>query len=177
MENKKIIAAYLGAFTAILSLCLLLWCSFYGGVKVGEKRASVITDTVTVRDSFPVYVPTPHQIIVDTVFAEIDTAAVITDYYSRKIYADTLSRAGVTVVIHDTVYNNSLANRYVEFDVSLPITTPKMKKNTLNISFDGNPYSLNLMAGYRHNRIEYRLGYDLYNRTPTVGIGIKLAQW
>ena len=176
MENKNIIAVYLGAFTALLSLCLLLWCSFYGGVKVGEKRASVITDTVTVRDSFPVYVPYPQLIIADTVFAEIDTAAVIADYYSRKIYADTLSRSGVTVVIHDTVYNNSLANRYVEFDVSVPVGVNK-KMNAINISFDGNPYSLNLIAGYTRNRIEYRLGYDLYNRTPTVGIGIKLASW
>lgn len=79
-------------------------------------------DTITIPgDPFPVMVEVgkPDPVFVDQPYflpGNIDTLAVIMDYYSKVYYADTIKDdSSAFIAIFDTVYHNRITNRSFAF--------------------------------------------------------------
>jgi hypothetical protein len=93
----------------------------------GCKEAGTIvkTDIVTtiIHDTVPfstiVYVPQPYAIEQPVyvegkeVIREVDTAAILKDYYSTRFYSDTQSLDRATVIINDQISENRIKQRQV----------------------------------------------------------------
>ena len=81
------------------------------------------TDTITLidtvwqwRDSKPV---TNWDTLEIPTF--VDTAGVITEFYRKKVYNDTISDSNFTVLIRDTVTRNRITNRHTETSKYFPV--------------------------------------------------------
>jgi len=52
----------------------------------------------------------------DTIWQEVDTQAILTDYYTQRIYADTLENdTSYFIATIDTVFNNRLVGKQIYF--------------------------------------------------------------
>ena len=108
--------------------------------------------------------------------ADVDTAAILNDYYRQRIYNDTLiNDQFVTLMLRDTVYNNKLLGRTVHYNLSIP--QMKMPKHELMITGDVGYCTQVVMAAYKYKRIQLRAGYDFYNKAPMIGVGLTIARW
>ncbi len=88
----------------------IILCAFIDRCSAPADTSQMAVDTVYVET--PVYVPaTTSERIIDTITL-IDTVEVVRDYYTKRTYTDTIRiDTTVTVVIHDTVYNNQITGR------------------------------------------------------------------
>ena len=153
---------------------ILVWTGYlYGKKSVHE------TVTVTVRDSIPFYVPAAPEIIVTGIPFEVDTASIIEDYYTQKIYHDTVRVTEyITLYLTDNLYNNALTGRKITYDLNIPYhVKSKPTRNAISIHADIGRATCNIMAGYRHKRVIYKVGYDMLDQSVIAGIGINIVQW
>ncbi|SHE56809.1 hypothetical protein [Dysgonomonas macrotermitis] len=132
----------------------------------------------TIRKSDSVYVPIPYpiEIIPAIIPSEIDTQAVIADYYSKKVYRnDTVINTDKLIVsITDTVTENSLSGRSVYYTFEYPeVTRYKIPKDRLSINADTRGI-VNL--AWQRNRFVFSAGYDIANKKPVVGFGINIFE-
>ena len=91
----------------------------------------VITKTITKWDTVSVvkteYVPkwrTRIETIHDTIPSNIDTVAILKDYYAKYFYTDTIQLDTLgSIVINDTITKNLISFRDVQSDIFIPTTT------------------------------------------------------
>lgn len=90
----------------------------------GDIRSNLVPDTV--------YYPKPYPVIVEKEVKEfypvyypkhIDTTAILKDYYSAKIYADTVGTKYGDIVVNDTISKNSVQGRSLYYDFQIPTVT------------------------------------------------------
>lgn len=82
-------------------------------------------DTLIVRDTFKIKEYVPKVKYVDReveVPADVDTVAILKDYYVKRYYEDTIrqfpdSTNGNSVVVKDTITQNKIVSRQVDFNV------------------------------------------------------------
>ena len=139
-------------------------------------------DTVTINSVE--YVPkivnkiVPEYIEVyktDTVLVntQVDTAAILQDYYTQYVYQDTLdldTLGSVTVI--DTVSQNKIQSRQFTSNILIPTTTIT---NTTYINDKGFYYGVSL--GVNHQILHSVSGEVLYktNRNMIYGVGLGLG--
>lgn len=160
--------------------CMLL-CAFiallsgWAGHWLGSRHRSIVytPETVVKHDTIRPVIPEP-EVIVREVPAEIDTAAILADYFSEKHYLDTIiERPYLRVEMTDIISRNALLDRTVVVDYRQPV----MYNNALTLGLDAGRYSCVLSAGYRCRSWEIRAGYDLYNKSLVLGVSKDLWRW
>lgn len=160
--------------------CMLLCAvialfSGWAGHWLGSRHRSIVCtpETVIRHDTIQPAIPEP-EVIVCEVPAEVDTAAILADYFSEKHYLDTIiERPYLRVEMTDIISRNALLDRTVVVDYRQPI----VYNNTLALGLDAGRYSCVLSAGYRRKSWEFRAGYDLYNKSLVLGISKDLWRW
>ena len=160
--------------------CILL-CAFiallsgWAGHWLGSRHRSIVytPETVVKHDTIRPVIPEP-EVIVREVPAEVDTAAILADYFSEKHYLDTIiERPYLRVEMTDIISRNALLDRTVVVDYRQPV----VYSNALALELDAGRYSCVLSAGYRRKSWEFRAGYDLYNKSLVLGVSKDLWRW
>lgn len=160
--------------------CILL-CAFiallsgWAGHWLGSRHRSIVytPETVVKHDTIRPVIPEP-EVIVREVPAEVDTAAILADYFSEKHYLDTIiERPYLRVEMTDIISRNALLDRAVVVDYRQPV----VYSNALALGLDAGRYSCVLSAGYRRKSWEFRAGYDLYNKSLVLGVSKDLWRW
>jgi hypothetical protein len=136
MKDKLIIAGGL-----IFILCVVITCNRCWIEPIQPPK----TDTVYVKEQTAVYRPnitvyepgriptevkteTKYLVRVDSfiqydkeyITMNIDTAAILADYYAKVFYSDTVKSKYGHIVIQDSVTQNRIASRQVSTDFKLP---------------------------------------------------------
>lgn len=162
-------------FVSILIVLLVMYVSWRVGYRDGTRHAVPAYDTILVCDTQWLPAPSPIQVVQSPVPTQIDSAAVVRDYYKQRIYDDTLIQTEfVSVRLRDTVYNNLLLGRTLDYKIKVPV--PKYN-NQIFVSADIGSHLQVISAGYQYKNLIYKAGYDFYNEGPVIGIGLTLKKW
>lgn len=159
----------------MLLCAVIAFLSGWAGHWLGSRKRSIVhvPETVVRHDTIRSAIPEP-EVIVREVPTEVDTAAILADYFSEKHYLDTIiERPYLKVELTDVISRNSLLDRTVVVDYRQPVVC----NNALALGLEiGRSWQV-LSAEYRHKQWEFRAGYDLYNRSLVLGISKPLWQW
>ena len=87
-----------------------------------------IVEYITVEKSVPEYVPkwkTRIEIInkIDSFLIDVDTSAILTDYYAKYYYNDVQDFDSFKLTILDTVTQNMITGRQIKYTLRYPKTT------------------------------------------------------
>ena len=154
--------------------------AFWVGVLVGRTwhscpKAHIIdnADTLLVWDTC--YIPQPAETIRVKMPSEVDTAYVVQEFYTEKLYRDTVfNNDTVMLVIQDTLWRNSLTSR----TASLTFNASRfVKANSVGLQGVLGYKTGALMGVYRHKRLHLMAGYDFIGGAPMVGAGYTLKEW
>ena len=117
---------------ALLAFGVFAWLEFKLVMPAMEKDIINHLPSDTIIHEIEVHVPVPHYIdsivyktkwdtvppvyIWDTIRADIDTSAIIKDYFSRVNYADTVKNdSSALIVVNEVVHMNRIQQRNVLF--------------------------------------------------------------
>lgn len=142
---------------------------------LGSRSRSIVRvqETVIRHDTIRPAVPEP-KVIVREIPADVDTAAILTDYFLEKQYLDTIiERPYLRVELTDVISRNTLLDRTVVVDYRQPV----IYNNVLALGSLLGPNNCIVLAGYRRKSWEFKAGYDLYNRSVVVGLSKDLWRW
>lgn len=128
MENRS---KYLNIKNVIIVVLLLVilflrWCTPKPDCpEIGKTTVVETIEYDTIRETTPEYIPVPGPIQYDTTYLErdIDTAAILRDYFASYHYSDTVNLDSVKVIIKDTVTRNKIKSRSVEYEILYPTKT------------------------------------------------------
>lgn len=116
----------------VIIIILLRQCS--GGSPVKTKVITKIEkETVydTITQTIPQYIPRWKERILykdTTIYKDIDTSAILEDYFAFYYYSDTIADDSISVVINDTISENKIKNRNINYSILYPITTVTITK-------------------------------------------------
>lgn len=148
-------------------------CSEICGGKGESVR--IVRDSVWIRDTVEKEVPV-EKIVYRDVPAEIDTMAVLMDYYAARIYVDTVvSLPGIEVTVRDSVSENRLGGRVVTVDY-LQVKEDVRRRGIVVGGVVGRDMMIGQL-GYRHDDWVFSVGYDVWNRGVCVGISALVWHW
>lgn len=94
-------------------------------------------DTVYVDRTIevPVYVPVQGEVIIREVPQDIDTTAILNDYYSEVVYNDEIQMDSLgTAYITDTISQNKILSRTARFEYTLPTITELTTVKALQVN-------------------------------------------
>ena len=185
-------------YFAIAGILLLFAVGFFAGYKVYptmHKCPQMTQDTLYVYDTTTYVIPDtiPYYIIKydsiiyrDTVFKDVDTAAILKDYYAEHYYTRYWSDTLLLVTQHDVLSQNkfleseftykllkprqiifntnyvTIYSRYLYFDIELPFKDFKYSTTGMTYAFPTG------QAG---------VGYNWGLKSLTVKGGIKIKKW
>ena len=145
---------------AIILFVLVAAILFGAGFHVGRGAVHMVAYTVHVNDTI-------------RLSADVDTAAILQQYFTKKVYNDPIIKTEyIEVHLTDTVYMNGLLGRTVSYSFRFP-----EYKHSFSAGVMGGYRSLKLMAAYRHKRIEFIGDYDLIDKSCNVGAKYYLFRW
>ena len=107
----------------MLLCAVIAFLSGWAGHWLGSRKRSIVRvpETVVRHDTIRPAIPEP-EVIVREVPTEVDTAAILADYFSEKHYLDTIiERPYLKVELTDVISHNSLLDRTVVVDYRQPI--------------------------------------------------------
>ena len=110
-------------------------------VKVETKYDTIVKEIVSYVPKYRTEVKWKTKIVHDTIIeqAPIDTLAILKDYFKVYAYTDTIKADSVTFVINDTITENKILNRGIEYTLVYPTTTitkeREVNKRELYIGF------------------------------------------
>lgn len=142
---------------------------------LGSRSRSIVRvqETVIRHDTIRPAVPEP-KVIVREIPADVDTAAILTDYFLEKQYLDTIiERPYLRVELTDVISRNTLLDRTVVVDYRQPV----VYNNALTLGSLLGPHNCIVLAGYRRKSWEFRAGYDWYNKAMVIGISKDIKRW
>ncbi len=149
-------------------------------VDKGETKTTDI-DTIYIQKNDSFYFPAPYPVYVSKpdIPEKVDTTAIINDYYSRKIYSELLiNTENLKLSLSDTVFQNSLLGRNLNYELTFPeitktVTITKKPVFSVSLLLDSRP-SASALVGYKYFFIQG--GYNLQEKQPFVGLGVKLFE-
>jgi len=169
-------------------------------IKIGGKKYELLSkkiDTLWIKQDtvkIPNYIPTPVSIspIPQPIPVNIDTLAILKDYYAKYFYKDTVkvSKYG-NGVINDTISKNKIISRSIMWDLNIPIVKETITIKSLpkaKVFFGGsvgidkrkflNNVNVGLLLKTKQDKI-YGLNMGLSNSyrngssiTPYIGISL-----
>lgn len=85
-------------------------------------------DTVYVPKIEKIYTPKPYTVhdtleSFEYVIQKVDTATILKDYYTEKLYADTQSVQYGNIIIHDVITKNQIKQRRLQSNFTIPEVT------------------------------------------------------
>ena len=107
----------------MLLCAVIAFLSGWAGHWLGSRKRSIVhvPETVVRHDTIRSAIPEP-EVIVREVPTEVDTAAILADYFSEKHYLDTIiERPYLKVELTDVISRNSLLDRTVVVDYRQPV--------------------------------------------------------
>lgn len=81
-----------------------------------EEVVKVDTIENRIVDSIPQYIPQPKETLRVEVPINVDTQAILKDYFSKIPYNDTIGDDTVQIIIQDTILNNRILNRRLKYN-------------------------------------------------------------
>jgi len=178
---KKIFGNISNLVIAILILLLILkTCSKPFEKPITTTTIKTITKWDTIKTSIPIYVPKHSVKIIylpdtDTVWRDIDTAAILKDYFATYVYFDTIENDSVSITIQDSITKNKIKNRKLDYWIKYPTVTITITKNNV-IFINNRELYAGLGVGFTLNQLNHVSG-DLTFKTKkralyNLGIGI-----
>lgn len=103
-----------------------------------ETKIDTILDTVVVKK--PIYIPKVDTVIktVEIHDTIVDTLKILGDYFSKKVYSDTIIGDSIKIHINDTIFKNSIYSRELNYTIIHPTIVIKKTKPELYWGFDLN---------------------------------------
>lgn len=152
---------------AILFFLLLLMV-----LQCRQRQNSLPQEPETIHDT--VYLPGPvvTKEIPVPVPAKVDTAAILAQYFTKRVYDDTLQTKFVTMHLTDTVYQNTLLGRTASYTFTLP-----QRNHSLTAGVIAGANTFALMGGYRYKRWLFSGGYDFANKESVFGASYTFSAW
>lgn len=128
------------------------------------------------HDTVYVDKPTQTEVIYVPVPEYVDTAAIIEEFFSMKVYADTIRpNEYVTITVTDTVYMNDLVRQ--NFDV---VTVPKLvytRRGGIGGGISVGKNIMQLRADLEIKKSNFSVGYDVINNSTIIGYNYKFKTW
>lgn len=163
----------------ILVLIIVLFIKSCSGNKPKTITKTTIKTEIrwdTIKTSIPTYIPKYHTKIVnkyDTLWKDVDTSYILKDYFSSYVYFDTINKDSLTLVINDTITQNKIKNRKVDYKILYPTKTITIHtKEYIN----NRELYLGLGLGTTLNEINYINGGLLFKTKKkniyNVGVGL-----
>lgn len=147
----------------------------------GVVQVTTVTRTDTLRVCDTVFFPAPYFVEYPVrIPADIDTAAVLADYFSRKSYSIPYEDTMVKAVTDITVTGNAIERVSLDWELlnRHTLTTKTVyrePKFALTVG-GGIAYSIpqrkpgfELLLGVNVRRSQFQVGYDFVNMTPRIG--------
>ena len=169
---------------SILWLLMIMILSVSIVYRKGYRRGVASVETGTLRDTLwkrydsVIFIPAPVPIWCEPISrpAAVDTAGILSEHYSRKIYTDSIRvDSFLYVSITDTLERNSLAGRKIGYTLNIPTVTLRTKQPHLSVSVIGDSrYYAGAQIGWK--RVLFSAGYDFKERSPVLGVGFKLFE-
>jgi hypothetical protein len=164
---------YIIIIVLVVALLLQRACNKNDIVTETTIKTEIKWDTIT--KVTPEYIPkwkTRTEIDIDTFTVPIDTMAVLKDYYAIYAYSDTISTDSVKIVMNDSITQNKIKSRIVDYKIIYPTIT--ITKETV-IKKSQFYYGLGIGAGASNVNI----GPELLYKTKTdqaFGLGLGVNQ-
>lgn len=187
MKHERFISVVLAA---MLLAIIMLVAGLEDGLRDRTAELPMVEmriDTVWVHDTIKTPGPVVVREEVREVPADVDTAAILQQYFTARTLSDTFHLRDVaTVRITDTVLENNIVGRMVDYElaqlVPSAVTFYPSEKTlhsrlalTAGMQLGGEQAAV--MGGVRFKRTELGLGYDLRLRRPSVFFKYDLWQW
>ena len=162
----------------VIVILLMRFCS--KNVTPTEPRIErdTIVEYVTVTKETPVYIPKIkyiNKIDIDTflVYNQIDTLAILADYYSEVYYDDEQNLDSLYLTILDTVSQNMITGRQIKYTLKYPQT-----KITEKVYLNQREFYWGLGLTGKTSQINYLGGELLYKnkKHQAYGLGIGINQ-
>lgn len=151
-----------------------------------EPMVELHIDTLWLHDTILTAGPVVVWEEVREVPADVDTAAIISRYFTARTLKDSFRlRDMATVRITDTLLQNDIIGRTVDFDlaqldVSYDIHGPRKgtpARLALSVGVQLGREQAALMGGVRLKRTELGAGYDFRLHAPSLTIKYDILQW
>lgn len=158
--------------------------AFIGGV-LAAMIIGMVADTLTAPhgDNAPDtvlqwrtrYVPQPAETIRVVEPGEVDTQYVVREYYTQKVYRDTIvENDTVQLVVCDTVFRNALGERQVSLKVNPEVFR---RHHALGLMGAIGRHQASLTGTYRRDRWTVAAGWDFEASGPVIGLGYTIKEW
>ena len=153
-----------------------------------ERIVKIETKYDTIVKNVPTYIPEYRTRVVtktihDTVKLTIDTASILEDYFATYAYIDTIDADSIELVIFDTISQNKILSRSIDYSLIYPTTTITkekiINKREFYIGFGlyGNKSQINYLGSEFMLRTKkkqaYGIGIGVNNELKPVG-GFKM---
>ena len=127
MKNLKFILGGL----VVLALLGLGFCGGYKTYPYRNPCPVIQRDTIYVYDTLTHEIPKPYPVpVLDTVYLpgntipqDVDTAAILKDYYSYHAYNRTVEDSNIRIAIKDTLSKNNYVGSSIWYTLLKPSTT------------------------------------------------------
>lgn len=111
----------------VLVIIIILLRNCKGKIIIPEPEIKIVKTTVidTVEVEVPKYIPKwrDRWLPSDTVFRDVDTAAILADYFTVYYYEDSLINDSLEIRIKDSVTKNQITSRNLSYRLLYPTTT------------------------------------------------------
>jgi len=179
-------------------MAMLLFVGGWAGYKLYPTLhpcPEVSTDTVlvhdtvthTIPDTIPYYIAGKDSIIYDTVFKDVDTAAILKDYFAWHFYTRHWEDSLLSVTLHDVVSQNKFGGNEFTYKILRPqtvITNVVDNSRSRYIIFGADiPFktidhmSVNVDAMFVTSRFYFGIGYNGELNCPTIKGGVTVARF
>jgi hypothetical protein len=164
----------------LTALVLLLGSGTYIGwhlYKSLHPVKPVVTNTIIVHDTIPHYInhyvpwyiQGENVIIHDTIPKDIDTLAILHDYYDKHIYHRLWENDTLKVAVTDTIAQNKYMGSGFTYQIKTPFTTIN---NTVDNSIHYTKYAY---AGISYDIKVKSLSFNAFLATPKLLYGVGYA--
>jgi len=185
-ERARILTSLLAMAAWLAVGCLLVrYCS--RTVPTDENPiVELHIDTLWLHDTILTAGPVVVREEVREVPADVDTAAIISSYFTARTLTDSFRlRDMATVRITDTLFQNDIIGRAIDFDLAqLDVSydihehrkgTPARLALTVGVQLGREQAAL--MGGVRFKRAELGVGYDFRLHAPSITLKYDIMQW
>lgn len=155
----------------VLIIVIILQRSCQRPVEPGKTivKTEIIYDTII--KTIPTYVPQWKTKIIKNTIVETDTVTIVKDYNDIYVYNDSLVNDTVKFFINDTITQNKIKSRTLNYHLNLPtkIITKEVTVNKRELYYGlgivGNSNAINFAGGELLYIDKHRQGYG-------IGIGV-----
>ena len=165
MKKLLVVQLLFVAYTLVL-LCI-------GRCTVGKEKDSPTSAPEVSADTIYIDRWLPSEVIKVPVPADVDTAAIVQQYYTQNVYnRPVIDNKLLQVNIIDTVYNNVLLGSTATYTMRIP-----QYRHGVSVGVVAGYNTLSVMGTYRYDRLGVSAGYDFINRGLVFGLQYRLFRW